>query len=263
MCIRDRPKDVQDLDEVVIVEDEIGEIRKRRHGSDAFAALGLKMDSSQKRQKLERLQKSKPTLTRILIEEKRLKSESRKTSDELKEQLEKLSSSKSYDESLISTPSDQPKVVPEPQEEPKEAKPPPLQSDILTRAQELNKLKREASIPLAHRLRPKSLDDFFGQEKLLGQDGILRNIINADNIPSFILWGVPGVGKTSLARIIAHTTNCKFVELSGAESNAKRLKEVFLQAENEKHLTGRKTILFLDEIHRFNKACLLYTSRCV
>lgn len=250
----EQPKDVQDLDEVVIVEDEIGEIRKRRHGSDAFAALGLKMDSSQKRQKLERLQKSKPTLTRILIEEKRLKSESRKTSDELKEQLEKLSSSKSYDESLISTPSDQPKVVPEPQEEPKEAKPPPLQSDILTRAQELNKLKREASIPLAHRLRPKSLDDFFGQEKLLGQDGILRNIINADNIPSFILWGVPGVGKTSLARIIAHTTNCKFVELSGAESNAKRLKEVFLQAENEKHLTGRKTILFLDEIHRFNKA---------
>ncbi|KAG2732368.1 hypothetical protein G9P44_004785 [Scheffersomyces stipitis] len=250
----EQPKDVQDLDEVVIVEDEIGEIRKRRHGSDAFAALGLKMDSSQKRQKLERSQKSKPTLTRILIEEKRLKSESRKTSDELKEQLEKLSSSKSYDESLISTPSDQPKVVPEPQEEPKEAKPPPLQSDILTRAQELNKLKREASIPLAHRLRPKSLDDFFGQEKLLGQDGILRNIINADNIPSFILWGVPGVGKTSLARIIAHTTNCKFVELSGAESNAKRLKEVFLQAENEKHLTGRKTILFLDEIHRFNKA---------
>ena len=80
------------------------------------------------------------------------------------------------------------------------------------------------------------------------------NIIQADIIPSFLLWGVPGIGKTSLARIIAKTTSCKFVELSGIDSNAKRLKEVFVQAENHKNLSGQRTILFLDEIHRFNKA---------
>ncbi|KAI3403906.1 MGS1 [Candida oxycetoniae] len=115
-------------------------------------------------------------------------------------------------------------------------------------------LRRRANIPLAHRLRPKTLDEFIGQEKLLGKNAPLRNIIKADLIPSFLLWGPPGCGKTTLARIIARTTSCKFVELSGADSNAKHLKEVFTQAENQKRLTGQRTILFLDEIHRYNKA---------
>ena len=113
---------------------------------------------------------------------------------------------------------------------------------------------RGSHVPLAHLLRPQTLADFQGQETLLGKNGLLRNIIHADHIPSFLLWGPPGVGKTSLARIIARSTNHKFVEVSGAESSAKRLKEIFQQSENETKLTGRQTILFLDEIHRFNKA---------
>lgn len=130
----------------------------------------------------------------------------------------------------------------------------PRLSQALSRNQEAARFKREAALPLAQRLRPRTLTDFHGQEKLVGENGLLRNIINTDQIPSFILWGVPGVGKTSLARIIASTSSYKFMEVSGADGNAKKLKEAFSQAENERRLTGRKTILFLDEIHRFNKA---------
>lgn len=135
-----------------------------------------------------------------------------------------------------------------------ETAPEPRLSQALSRNQETARFKREASLPLAQRLRPKTLADFYGQEKLVGENGLLRNIINTDQIPSFILWGVPGVGKTSLARIIASTSTYKFMEVSGADGNAKKLKEAFSNAENERRLTGRKTILFLDEIHRFNKA---------
>lgn len=127
-------------------------------------------------------------------------------------------------------------------------------SEALRRSQEIMQLKREAELPLAQRLRPKGLEDFYGQEKLVGPEGILANIIHAEPMPSFILWGVPGVGKTSLARILASSSNHKFVELSGSDSNAKKLKEAFANAANEKNLTGQKTVLFLDEIHRFNKA---------
>lgn len=128
------------------------------------------------------------------------------------------------------------------------------QSQALTDKQEQMKLEHEAALPLAHRLRPKELKDFFGQEKLVGPNGLLSNLIKSDQIPSFILWGVPGVGKTSLARIIANVTSSHFVEVSGASTSTARLREVFNQAKNEKHLSGRRTILFLDEIHRFNKA---------
>ncbi|KAF7583046.1 MgsA AAA+ ATPase C terminal family protein [Clavispora lusitaniae] len=126
--------------------------------------------------------------------------------------------------------------------------------DQRQRNREFLQLKREAALPLAQRLRPKTLDDFFGQEKLVGPNGILRNIMASQQIPSFILWGVPGVGKTSLARIIASNSNHRYVELSGSESSAKKLKEAFANAQNEQQLSGTKTILFLDEIHRFNKA---------
>lgn len=128
------------------------------------------------------------------------------------------------------------------------------QSIYLRKANDMNKLKQEASIPLAHRLRPKTLDDYVGQEKLLGVDGILRNMIDADQILPFILWGPPGVGKTTLIRIIASKTHCKFIELSGADATAKKIRDVVLVTDNEFALTGRKTIIFLDEIHRFNKA---------
>ena len=111
---------------------------------------------------------------------------------------------------------------------------------------------------MAQRLRPKSLDEYYGQEKLVGENGILKNIIKSDQIPSFILWGVPGVGKTSLARIISQTSNCKFLEVSGAEGNAKQLREVLTMADNERRLTGRKTILFLDEIHGLIKRFKIY-----
>lgn len=129
-----------------------------------------------------------------------------------------------------------------------------LPQKVLLPHEEYSKLKRESEYPLAHRLRPTSLDDFFGQEKLAGENGILRNFIAAQNIPSFILWGVPGVGKTSLARIVASSSKHRFVELSGTDSNAKKLRETFETAQNEKLRSGTKTILFLDEIHRFNRA---------
>lgn len=121
-------------------------------------------------------------------------------------------------------------------------------------SEEFLRLKREALLPLAQRLRPNSLDDFYGQEKLVGPNGIILNMMHADQIPSFILWGVPGVGKTSLARIVAQSSNHRYVELSGSDSNAKKMKEAFAAAQNERQLLGAKTILFLDEIHRFNRA---------
>ncbi|KAG5421991.1 MGS1 [Candida metapsilosis] len=129
---------------------------------------------------------------------------------------------------------------------------PPSPSNDTTKV--ITELKRQVGVPLAHRLRPEKLDDFIGQEKLLGEGAPLRNIIKSDLIPSFILWGPPGCGKTTLGRIIAKSTSCKFVELSGASSGAKDLKQVFVQAENHKKLTQQRTILFIDEIHRYNKA---------
>lgn len=125
------------------------------------------------------------------------------------------------------------------------------QNDV---SKEIAELKRQVGVPLAHMIRPKALNDFIGQEKLLGEGAPLRNIIKSDLIPSFLLWGPPGCGKTTLGRIIAKSTSCKFVELSGASSGAKDLKQVFTQTENHKKLTQQRTILFIDEIHRYNKA---------
>lgn len=115
-------------------------------------------------------------------------------------------------------------------------------------------LKNGAKLPLAHRLRPLSLDEFYGQSDLVGEDGILRNMIKEDSIFSFILWGPPGIGKTTLAKIIASSTRSRFVEISGVDGTTSRLKDLLVSGENEKRLTGRNTILFIDEIHRFNKA---------
>jgi len=113
-------------------------------------------------------------------------------------------------------------------------------------------LEREA--PLADRMRPKTLNEIVGQDHLLGQGKILRQAIETDHIPSMILWGPPGSGKTTLAMIIASTTGAQFMAFSAVLSGVKEIKEVVQEANEEWKYRKRKTILFVDEIHRFNKA---------
>ena len=111
----------------------------------------------------------------------------------------------------------------------------------------------ESSLPLAARLRPRTLDEFVGQKHLLGEGKVLRRIIESDKIGSMIFWGPPGVGKTTLARIIAGRTKANFIDFSAVTSGIKEIKQVMEQAEKGRRF-GAKTILFVDEIHRFNKA---------
>jgi putative ATPase len=110
-----------------------------------------------------------------------------------------------------------------------------------------------STAPLAERLRPQTLDEILGQEHLLGPGKPLRTAIERDQIPSMILWGPPGVGKTTLAQVIANMTKSDFVRFSAVLSGIKEIKEVMVAAERTRQL-GRRTILFVDEIHRFNKA---------
>ena len=107
--------------------------------------------------------------------------------------------------------------------------------------------------PLASRLRPRNLDEFVGQQHLLGEGKVLRKLIENDNITSIIFWGNPGIGKTTLARIIANKTNSQFIDFSAVTSGIKEIKAVMEQAETNRKF-GQKTIVFADEIHRFNKA---------
>lgn len=102
-------------------------------------------------------------------------------------------------------------------------------------------------------MRPKNLDEFEGQEHLLGDGKILRKLIESDSITSMILWGPPGVGKTTLAKIIAKRTHAKFENFSAVLSGVREIREVMKQAE-ERHMYGHRTLLFIDEIHRFNKS---------
>ena len=108
-------------------------------------------------------------------------------------------------------------------------------------------------IPLADRVRPERLEDFVGQEHLLGQGRFLRSLIEKDQLQSLILWGPPGTGKTTLARIIARSTRSHFVAFSAVLSGVKEIRQVVSEAEEQRSL-GRRTIFFVDEIHRFNKA---------
>ena len=107
--------------------------------------------------------------------------------------------------------------------------------------------------PLAARLRPRTLDEFCGQKHLLGEGKVLRRLIEGDKVGSMIFWGPPGVGKTTLARIIANRTKSSFIDFSAVTSGIKEIKQVMEQAERARNF-GERTILFVDEIHRFNKA---------
>jgi len=111
-----------------------------------------------------------------------------------------------------------------------------------------------APAPLAERMRPRTFDEFVGQEELLGLGRPLRQAIERDLLQSIILWGPPGTGKTTLARIIAETTKAKFVSFSAVLSGIKEIRDVMSEAERLRRSTGRRTIVFIDEIHRFNRA---------
>lgn len=110
-----------------------------------------------------------------------------------------------------------------------------------------------ANEPLAARMRPRDLSEFFGQEHLVGEGKILRQMIERDQIPSMILWGPPGVGKTTLANVVANLTKAEFVNYSAVTSGIKEIKEIMARAESGRRV-GLRTVLFVDEIHRFNKA---------
>ena len=108
-------------------------------------------------------------------------------------------------------------------------------------------------VPLAEKLRPKTLDDFYGQEKIVGKNSPVRKMIENDLITSMIFWGPPGTGKTTLAKIIAKNTNSAFYEISAVNSGVKDIKDLHDKSVNNR-MNGKKTICFVDEIHRFNKA---------
>lgn len=111
----------------------------------------------------------------------------------------------------------------------------------------------EKAAPLAERMRPKTLDEVCGQE-LVGKDGVLRGLIEQDRVPSMILWGNAGTGKTTIARVIATMVESRFIEINSTSSGVAECKKIFAEARSELSLTGRKTIIFCDEIHRFSKS---------
>jgi putative ATPase len=113
--------------------------------------------------------------------------------------------------------------------------------------------KNTRTAPLAERMRPDTLDDVFGQD-LVGPNGVLRSLIESDRVPSMILWGGSGTGKTTIARCIARRVGSRFIELNATSTGVSECKKLFAEAANELALTGRRTIIFCDEIHRFNKA---------
>jgi putative ATPase len=124
--------------------------------------------------------------------------------------------------------------------------------DLFEEAQEIE--SGNAAAPLATRMRPRSLEEFVGQEHILGPGKLLRRAIEADRLPSVIFYGPPASGKTTLALIIAEMTHAKFVRISGVESNVAEMRRVLAAATNRLRTSEQKTILFVDEIHHFNKA---------
>lgn len=116
------------------------------------------------------------------------------------------------------------------------------------------KERLEKGAPLADRMRPKDFSSFFGQEELVGEGSPLRRAIQKDNLRSLIFWGPPGSGKTTLARIIARKTKAEFIKFSAVDAGVKDIREAIKKAKNLRKFHDKKTILFIDEIHRFNKA---------
>lgn len=110
------------------------------------------------------------------------------------------------------------------------------------------------AIPLAERLRPRLLDDYIGQEHLVGKNGVFRKFLETGNLPSFILWGPPGVGKTTLARIVAAELKRPFYTLSAVTSGVKEVREILESARKQRFFDTKPPLLFIDEIHRFNKS---------
>ena len=121
------------------------------------------------------------------------------------------------------------------------------------------------SIPLAERLRPRTLDEYIGQAHLVGQNGVFRKFLETGNVPSFILWGPPGVGKTTLAKIVATTLKRPFYTLSAVTSGVKEVREVLESARKQKFFDSKPPILFIDEItastSRSRTRCWVLSSR--
>ena len=112
---------------------------------------------------------------------------------------------------------------------------------------------QEKESPLASRLRPTTLDEMVGQQHIIGKDKLLYRAIKADKLSSIILYGPPGTGKTTLAKVIANTTSAEFLQINATSAGKKDMEDVIAQAKNNQGMYGKKTILFIDEIHRFNK----------
>ena len=125
-----------------------------------------------------------------------------------------------------------------------------MEVDLFDYMREKN-MKQES--PLASRMRPKTLEEVVGQEHIIGKDKLLYRAIRADKLSSIIFYGPPGTGKTTLAKVIANTTSAVFTQLNATAAGKKDMEEVVKQAKDNQGMYGKKTILFIDEIHRFNK----------
>lgn len=170
---------------------------------------------------------------------------------------EEPKASKHYADKPSLTPMTMGRKRPSPDQSPDQDTPPDAVSfsqptaEPRTKRPKITALQRAA--PLAERMRPRTLDEVCGQD-LVGPEGVLRGLIETDRVPSMILWGGAGTGKTTIARVIAHMVGSRFVEINSTSSGVAECKKLFAEAKNELGLTGRKTIIFCDEINRFSKS---------